>query len=453
MKTALRLTVPVFLFIILCSPVVHADDISLTVYNSDLGVVREVRNLVFAKGDGRIAFTDVASRIDATSVTFEMVDPQTKVEILEQNYAYDLVSPDKIYGKYIDSDIDIITEGGEVFTGTLLSYTGGYLIIRQPDGRIKSVVQENVRDVTFPQLPDGLITRPTLFWLYNSDISGPADAVVSYQTNGISWQAEYIGILDKDEKTIDVTGWVSLDNHSGKTYKNARLKVVAGDIHRARPEMPMYAKGLDVAMAPRAGAGFEEKPFFEYHMYTLPRRATIADNEIKQVTMFEPTTAVVEKEMRYRTDPGSNSVMVYIKTRNTAEAGLGMPLPAGRFRIFKADSDGSMILLGEDKIDHTPRNEEVSLTIGKAFDVVGETTVVSQRRISDRVNEQDFRVELRNQKDEPVTVVIYKNMGGMWEITSSSADYVKKSAAEVEWKLDIAAESKGVIDFTVRTTR
>jgi len=435
------------------APAAMADDIALTVYNSDLGVVREIRSLTFQQGNGRIAFTDVAANIDATSVTFALVDTTKAVDILEQNYAYDLVSPDKIYSKYIDQIVDIVTEKGEAFSGTLLSYTGGYLVIKQADGKIRSIVQGTVRDVTFPELPDGLVTRPTLFWLYRSDFSGTTDAVVGYQTSGINWHAEYVGVLSDDEKTLDLTGWVSIDNRSGKSYQNARLKVIAGDINRAQPVPRRGYDYLTKAAMPMAeAAGFEEKPFFEYHMYTLPRPATVANNEIKQISMFEPATAVVEKEMRYNAEPQSKDVNIYIKMKNSETVGLGMPLPAGRVRVFKADTDKSLILLGEDRIDHTPRNEEVKLTIGKAFDVVGETTEVSRRRISDRVYESDFRIEVRNQKDTPVKVVVSKNLSNFWEILNTSVDYVKKSANRVEWTLDIKANDKAEIDFTVRIT-
>lgn len=446
----------VILSMLVAAPLAATDKIALTVYNSDLGVVRETRNLKFQEGSGRIAFTDVAARIDATSVTLEMADTNQAVEILEQNYAYDLVSPEKIYNKYIDNTIEIITEKGELFSGKLLSFSSGYLVIQQADGKIRSVVQGTVRDVTFPELPEGLITRPTLFWLYNSNFAGAADAIVGYQTRAINWHAEYLGVLSDDEKSLDLTGWVSIDNRSGKTYKDAKLKVVAGDIHRAAPPSrrrtgEIYTMSVDMPMA--KAAGFEEKPFFEYHLYTLPRPATLANNEIKQISMFEPATALVEKELRYNATPGSRDVNVSIKMKNSEEVGLGMPLPAGRVRIFKADSDESLILLGEDRIKHTPRNEEVKLTIGKAFDVVGETTEVSRRRISDQVYETDYRIEIRNQKETPAKVIVSKNLSGFWEILNASVDYLKKSASEVEWTVDIPAEGKTEIDFTVRITR
>lgn len=437
-----------------------ADEISLTVYNSDLGVVREHRTLEFTKGSGRIGFTDVAARIDASSVTFELVDTTIAVEILEQNFAYDLVSADKIYNKYLDQKIDIITESGgggsgELFSGTLLSYNGGYLIIRQSDGKIRSIVAGRVRDVTFPSLPGGLITRPTLFWLYQSDTTSAVEVLVGYQTSGINWKAEYIGILSDDEKSLDLTGWVSIDNRSGKTYKNAKLKVVAGDIHRAQPRQIGRRDGIEMMSMgmPKMATGFEEKQFFEYHLYTLPRPATIANNEIKQLTMFEPALAQVNKELRYDAQPGNKTVNVFIKTRNSEEIGLGMPLPAGRVRLFKADSDQSLILLGEDRIGHTPRNEEIKLNVGRAFDVIGETIEVSHRRVTDKINEIDYRIEIRNQKDKTETVTVAKRLFGYWEILNPSLDYIKKSANEVIWTVDVPAEGKAVIDFTVRMTR
>lgn len=431
-----------------------ADEIAVTVYNSDLGVVRETRNLEFAQGEGKIKFTDVASRIDATSVTFDIVDSTKEVDILEQNYDFDLVNPDKIYNKYIDNNIEIVTEKGELFNGKLLSYAGGYLVIEQTDGKIKTISKSWVRDVTFPDLPEGLITRPTLFWDYQSNFTGPAEAIVGYQTSGMIWHAEYVGILDENDSLLDLTGWVSINNNSGKTYKDATLKVVAGEIHRARPQ---YDRGrgfaeVSLAAAPKA-VGFEEKAFFEYHLYTLPRKATLKNNQIKQISMFEPAKAVVKKELRYTSGQGRGDVNIFIKMNNSQEVGLGMPLPAGRVRIFKADSDKSLILLGEDRIDHTPRNEDVKLRIGKSFDVIGETTEVSRRRISDKITEYDYRIEVRNQKDEAVTVIIERGFGGFWEILNTSLDYNKKSASRIEWTLDIEPEEKGVIDFTFRLTR
>jgi len=431
-----------------------ADEVSVTVYNSNLGVVHETRTLEFEKGSGRVSFTDVPSQIDPTSVGFELVDRGKTAVILEQNYAYDLVSPEKIYSKYIDRKIDLFDKSGNIFGGTLLSFSGGAFVLRDDDGRVQIVRAEQVVNANFPDLPEGLITRPTLFWLYESDFSGRADCEVSYQTGGIDWSAEYVGILTDDEKQLDLTGWSSINNRSGATYTDATLKLIAGDIHRAsKPRLPMAPRAEDAVLFKAAAAGFEEKEFFEYHMYTLPRKATLADNEIKQISLFEPAWADVEKEFLYQPEVNNKKVKVTIKFMNSKSAGLGIPLPEGRARVFKADDDGSMILLGEDRIDHTPRDEEVNLTIGFAFDISAEEKVVDYTKISTQVEERKYEIALRNHKKEDVTIKVEKKLYGDWTITQSSHKYNKKDANTIVFDVPVKSGGKEAVAFTVRTSR
>lgn len=429
-----------------------ADDVAVTIYNQNLGVVQETRSLTFEKGSGRLSFKDVPSQIDATSVGFEILGTGKHASILEQNYAYDLVSPDKIYNKYIDNSIDLFDEDGNMYSGTLLSYSGGSFVIRNKEGKIQIISASQVINANFPELPEGLITRPTLFWLYNSDFSGKADCRVSYQTGGLSWTAEYVGILSDDEKTLDLTGWSSINNTSGATFKDATLKLVAGDINRAqRPPAPRYAEKMTLAMD--AGTGFQEKAFFEYHLYTLPRKATIANNEIKQIALFDPARTNVAKRYLYQPDVNADKVKVTLNFDNSQESGLGMPLPAGRVRLFKGDTDGSMILLGEDRIDHTPKDEKVNLTVGFAFDVSAEQKVLDYNKISNRVEEQTILLELRNHKKEDITVKVEKRLYGDWEILNSSQNFTKKDATTVEFTVPVKADQSAQIKFTVRITR
>jgi len=432
-----------------------AEDVSVTIYNNNLGVVHETRQLEFEKGTGRVSFIDVPSLIDPTSVGFELADKNKSVVILEQNYAYDLVSPEKIYTKYIDRNIDLFDENENMFSGTLLSFSNGAFVLKNKSGKIQIVRLEQVINANFPELPEGLITRPTLFWLYSSDFSGAAECKVSYQTAGMSWSAEYVGILSENDNSLGLTGWSSINNRSGATYKDATLKLIAGDIHRAREERWMKKSGamtLDaVAMAP--SAGFEEKEFFEYHLYTLPRKATIANNEIKQITLFEPASTPVEKEYYYQPDRNKKKIKVNIEFENSKENGLGMPLPAGRTRVFKADSDGSMILLGEDKIDHTPKDEKIKLTIGYAFDISAEEKVIDYEKISTRIDEQTFRIELRNHKKTDISIIVEKHLYGDWEITNTTHEYEKKDAGTLKFDVPVKADDKTTINFTVRTSR
>ncbi len=432
---------------------VYADEVSVTVYNSNLGVVRETRTLDFEKGFGRVSFIDVPTLIDATSVGFEPADKSKSVVILEQNYAYDLVSPDKIYSKYIDREIEVFNKEGNIFSGTLLSHSGGSLVLKNARGKIQIVRMDQVVNVNFPELPEGLITRPTLFWLYQSGFSGSTECHVSYQTGGLNWSAEYVGILSDDEKDLDLTGWSSITNNSGATYNNATLKLIAGDIHRAArpPRMEQSYAREKLAMA--VGAGFEEKEFFEYHLYTLPRKATIANNEIKQIALFDPARTKIEKEYYFEPEKNAKDVRVVVKFNNSADDGLGIPLPAGRVRLFKADTDGSMILLGEDRIDHTPKDEEVKLTVGNAFDITAEEKVLNYEKISSHVEERTFEITLNNHKKEDVTIIVEKKLWGDWMLKDYSYEYNKIDANTIRFNIPVKSDGRTVVTYTVRTSR
>jgi len=428
------------------------DDIAVTVYNSNLGVISETRQLEFNSGTGKLAFTDVPSMIDATSVQFEVLDGQGDVMILEQNYAFDLVSPEKIYDRYIDKTIDLVDKEGNPYSGTLMAYSGGAATLKDASGRIKIVLMANIAEVNFPALPEGLITRPTLFWLYDAESAGSKSCRVGYQTAGMNWSAEYVGVLNDDESRLDLSGWASITNNSGKTYQDAKLKLIAGEISRAI-QPPSIRGGRGMAdMMTLEKASFEEKSFFEYHMYTLPRNATLADREIKQISLFDPARTTVDKVYRYRSAQGAKDVEVTIKFKNSKSAGLGMPLPAGRIRMFKADTDGSLVLLGEDFVDHTPKDEKLNVKVGNAFDIVGEERTLSRSRVSSLVEDQVFEVELRNHKPEAVTIEVEKMLYGFWEVTQSSLEFRKKDAQTIVFDVPVPADGSVTLSFAVRFT-
>lgn len=430
----------------------QATDMAVTVYNNNLGVISETRSLDIKKGTNRIAFADVPARIDAASVRVELPGGNSKLTILEQNYAYDLVSPEQMYQKYIDEQIELVGEDGKVYSGKLLAYNGGAITLMDSSGKVKIVTAEKVTEVNFPSLPDGLITRPTLNWLYNSNTDGKVDLRVGYQTSGMSWNAEYVGVLNEKETSLGLSGWSSINNFSGKSYRDASLKLIAGDISRAsQPPQPMYKGRVELAATADA-AGFEEKQFFEYHMYTLPRKATVLDKEIKQISLFDPATASVRKAYVYKPEENQKQVAVAVKFKNSQQTGLGMPLPAGRVRIFKADTDGSMVLLGEDLIDHTPKDEEVDLRVGYAFDIAAEERMMTQTRISDRVEEREYEVEFRNHKKEAVTISVEKKLYGTFEVLSSSFQYKRKDASTLTFDIAVPADQTVIAKYKVRFT-
>ncbi len=442
-----------FFLFVMAGFAVSANDIAVTIYNSNLGVVSETRSLEFEKGINRIAFTDVPSAIDASSVRFELLNASKHLAILEQNYVYDLVSSYQMYQKYIDKQIELVDKNGNIYSGILLAATADAVTLKDKSGSIKILLMNQITEVNFPVLPEGLITRPTLFWKYASDFKGKADCNISYQTSGMNWTAEYVGLLSADDSELDISGWASINNQSGKRYTDATLKLIAGEINRAnantrgrRAEKVMYSTSMDVS------AGFEEKSFFEYRMYTLPRKATLADKENKQISLFEPAQTKAEKIFLYKPDINPKKVEVALKFTNSKEFGLGMPLPAGRFRLFKADDDGSKILLGEDRIDHTPKDEDVTIKVGYAFDLTAEQKMLNQKRISSNTNEQEFEILLKNHKDEDVTIVVEKKFYGYWEIVDADFAFKKKDANTIKFKQKIEKNGSKTLKFTVRFT-
>jgi hypothetical protein len=429
--------------------------VAVTIYNQDLGLVKDVRELEFQKGKSVIKFTDVAAQIDPTSVHFKPVDASDKVAILEQNYQYDLVSSAKILQKYVDKEIQIFTKQDKSYQGQLLSYSNDNLTLKEPEGAIRIVRLEEVRDMYFPSLPEGLITKPTLVWLLDSQVSGKRKAEVSYLTSGINWHAEYVAVVDQLDQNLELAGWVSIDNRSGATYEEAKVKLIAGEVHRVREERipPRLAK--DVFAAAAGAPQFEEKPFFEYHLYTLLRPSTIKDNEIKQVTLFPTTDVKVKKVFTYDGARDEKRVKVELEFKNSSSEGLGMPLPEGKIRVYKADVDKSLEFVGEDLIDHTPKDEKVRVFLGHAFDIVGERKRTDFRQLGEDVSEESYEIKLRNHKEEAVEVVVVEHLNAYleWQIMESNFKYEKKDASTIEFKIALEKDEEKVLNYTVRYTR
>lgn len=437
-------------------------EVAVTIYNQDLGLIKDVRELQFQKGRSIIKFTDVAARIDPTSVHFKPVNASDRVSILEQNYQYDLVSSSKILQKYVDKEIELFTrsagsEGeGKSYKGRLLSYSNDNVTLQEPEGAIRIVRLDEVRDLYFPTLPEGLITKPTLVWLLDSQVSGKRRAEVSYLTGGINWHAEYVAVVDQRDENLELAAWVSIDNRSGATYEEAKVKLIAGEVHRVREERmpPRLAKGMVYDMA--AGAPqFEEKAFFEYHLYTLLRPATIKDNEIKQVSLFPSTDVEVKKIFTYDGARYDKKVRVELEFENSESAGLGMPLPQGKIRVYKEDVDKALEFVGEDRIDHTPKDEKVRVFLGNAFDLVGERQKIDFKKIRDDITDESYQIKLRNHKEEAVEVVVVEHLSAYteWEIRESTYSHEKKDAGTIEFKIRLAPDEEVVLNYTVRYYR
>ena len=419
-------------------------DVAVTVYNENLGLVRDIREVEFPKGVGEVRFTDVAARILPTSVHFK----SDMAALLEQNYEYDLVDAAKLLSKYIDHEVKLTDEDANVYLGMLLASSGD-IVLRERDGKIRSLSRDRIVNVEFPELPEGLITRPTLVWLVDGKKAGKGKAEISYLTEGMSWHAEYVAVTDKKDESLDLTGWVSIDNRSGTTYKNARLKLMAGDVQIVRDKGRGRAKRIFGATAESAAPQFEEQPFYEYHLYTLQRPSTLKDNQVKQISLF-PTAAVksVEKEYRMEWTGEKGKAKVTLVFKNEKQNGLGIPLPKGKIRVYKEGPDGGQEFVGEDRIDHTPSNEEVRVSTGKAFDIVGERRETDRKR-----NERAVEIKIRNRKDETVEIIVPEYLHGDWTILEATEGWEKKSATVIEWKVKVKSDEEKVITYRVLWNR
>lgn len=419
-------------------------EINLTIYNSNLGVVKDLREINIDKGTTEIKLSDVAKLIDPTSVHIKLDG-----NILEQNYQYDLVSTDKILQKYIDRDINLIDEDGNLISGKLLSVYGGQYVIQNPNGGLTLIPNIDKYKIKVESLPEGLITKPTLVWLVQSNNSGKKDVEVTYQTGGLSWSAEYVVLLNENDTKLDLNSWVSINNRSGASYKDANLKLIAGDINlvRTRDYPNMIKAQYDAGVMMEAAPQFEEKSFFEYHIYDLQRKTNVLDNETKQIALFESDNVSINKKYLYLS--GSNKVGVYVEFKNSSENNLGIPMPKGKVRVYKSDGESPQFI-GEDMIDHTPKNEKLSLKIGEAFDITAEEKMTDSRKITNKINEQDYEITIKNRKEEAISVNIEKYFGLNWKITSSNFDFKKVDASKVEWILPVDSDNETILKFTVR---
>jgi hypothetical protein len=445
-------------------------------------VVKQEREIQLDKGRSTVRFTDVAALIDPTTVTFASLTDPAGTHVLEQNYQFDLVSKAKLLERYLDRPITVEQTVGNTVTtatGTLTSAADG-LILKDGTGAVQVITAYS--NIRLPELPGGLITKPTLVWDLVTEKSGPQHTRVTYQTEGITWWTDYNVVFsegkDANSGRLDVGAWVSIINQSGATYPEAKLKLIAGDVHRApRPQqVEAFAGGPGRRAMVAEAPGFEEKGFFEYHLYTLGRPATLPDNSTKQIELFPAAHDVpCEKVLVYyglaagyrgvfanpMTDrnfgtESNTKVDIYLRAKNSKDNGLGMPLPSGRIRVSKLDpADQTLEFIGEDTIDHTPKDEKVLIKLGSAFDVVGERKQTDFKVDSSHKSmEEEIEIKLRNHKTEPVTVIVKENLyrWGNWEITEKTQDYEKVDARTIHFPVQVKKDGEATVRYRARYT-
>jgi hypothetical protein len=441
-------------------------ELSVTVYNSDIALVRDVRNLQLPRGTFDLHFMDIAATVNPATVHFRSLSEPTRVNVLEQNYEYDLLEPDKLLRKYVGRDVTLVRlrqEDGatksEEIKARLLSYNAA------PVWRIGNEIVTGMHadHIRFPELPENLYARPTLIWSLNNDGAARHRVETSYLAGKLTWNADYVLTVARDDKLADLDGWVTLTNGSGTSFKNAKLQLVAGDLNRVRQVIGRMMAD-EVRAEKAAAAPMAQEAFSDYHLYTLGRKTTINNSETKQVSMLGGTGIPLQK--RYVVDgqaffyrnayhPGAplkDVVSVYYQFKNEDRAGLGVPMPAGVVRVYQADSKGGVQFVGEDRISHTPKDETLNVKIGNAFDVVAERKQIDFEKIASNVFEVEYEITLRNHKTTPVDVEVNEPIGGTWRVLRSTHQWTKTDAWAAKFAVPVNPDSTAVLKYRVRVT-
>jgi hypothetical protein len=441
-------------------------DLNVTVYNSNIALVRDVRNLTLPGGSFRLKFMDIAATVNPATVHFRSLTDPDKLGVIEQNYEYDLLEPAKLLHKYVGKEVTLVrsyqdngTTKHEEIKATLLSDNNGQ-VWRIGNDIVTGTYAESYR---FPEVPANLYDRPTL--LMSLENSGPRKQQIeaSYLANNLNWNSDYVLTVARDDKSADLDGWVTLVNNSGTAFHNARLQLVAGDLNRIQDTRirAEFARDM-VAKAAPAAPQFQQENFSEYHLYTLGRRTSVEDKETKQISLLEASGVPVEKifvvngqNYYYRQalapgQPQKDPVMVYYKFKNEEKAGLGMPLPAGNVRVYQKDSKGGILFAGEDRIDHTPKDENIAIHIGNAFDVVEERKQTDFKKLDIHTWEMEYEITLRNHKDVPITVQVNEPIGGDWEMLNSTYKFSKTGAFAAQFSVSVEKNGTSVLKYRIR---
>lgn len=447
--------------------------VSLTIYNQGTSLVRDRRAITLQEGLNTLDFTDVAALIDARSVTFRSVTDPDGTVVLEQNYLYDLVGGQALLQRYLEEQVEITLEDGTRLAGQLLST--GDIILRLGDGQIISTTRDKLREIRFPNLPGGLITRPTLRWLLHSEQAGSQDIELTYLTGGINWSADYNLLLATNNTSFDLNGWVTFENASGASFTDAQVKLVAGDVKRLPANVTTRRLGgrADEGVFSAGGAPkVEQREVFEYQLYEIQRPVTLTNNQTKQVEFI--TRRGVPSRIFYVYDASSwiglhyggepfveanygaadiKNVKTFLEFSTSREDGLDANLPAGRLRVYQNDTDGSAVLIGENTLKHTPKGEPVKIELGSAFDLVGERRQTNFRRLSETVIEEAHEIRLRNRKEaQAVEIRVPERLfrWSNWEILASSDSYTRLNASTIEFRVPVPSGSEKIITYTAR---
>jgi hypothetical protein len=442
--------------------------LSLTVYNSNVALVRDVRSLRLPAGNLEFHFADVASQIEPATVRIVSLTAPGQLKVLEQDYRHDLLSPQKLLQYYVGKQVTLvrrITENNSTkevpMKATLISETNG------PIWRVGNQIITGmpVDRYIFPSLPPNLYSKPTLVWLLDNRDAAEQKLEADYMTKSVNWSADYVLTLPSETMVADLDSWVTVTNSSGVSFRKAQLQLVAGQVHQAAPAIRPMGGRMMAMEAKAAAPGISEERLSEYHLYSIQRSVTLPNKSSKQIAFVRASGIKVQKTYEivgqtvyfyspYRGgQPAKAAVQAHLRFRNSEANSLGVPLPAGVVRVYQADSKGQLQFVGEDRITHTPKDEDLNLYIGNAFDVTAERKQTDFQNLGHNVYETALQITIRNHKKDTVTVEVNEPVTGEWTVLQSNYKYEKTSAFSIRFRVPVAADGQSVLNYRVRIRR
>lgn len=440
--------------------------VAVTIYNENLALVKDQRRIGLGEGRNVLAFRDVSGQMRAETALLRSLSSPGKLSVIEQNFDFDLLTPSALLEKYVGKTVRVLRVNPA--TG---AETGEQALVLAANDGVVLKIGERIETgmpgrIVFPDVPANLRDRPTLAMVLENDGAAQQEVELSYLTGGLAWKADYVAELSASDDKLDLSGWVTLTNTSGASYNNARLQLVAGDVNQVRDEMRVGFAKAEMAMEARAAAPrMAEESLLEYHLYTLDRRTSIAENQTKQVSLLAASNVPARKELLLR---GANyyyqssygdlgqkmKVGVFVEFDNKEAARLGMPLPKGVIRVYKKDGAGNAQFVGEDSIDHTPKNEVVRLKLGEAFDVTADKKQTEFKKVEgasryNYVYEAAFEIVLKNAKKEAVTVTVQEPVPGDWKMLKENHKHEKAASNTAVWRVAVPAESSATLSYRV----
>jgi len=448
------------------STLADQQNVAVTIYNDNLALVKDQRKIQLGSGASALAFRDVSAQMRPETALLRSLNNPGKLAVLEQNFDFDLLTPQKLLEKYVGKRVGVIrtnpATGAETREEAQVLAASGGVVLKIGD-RIETGLSGRI---VYPDVPSNLRDRPTLVMQLSNGGAASQEVELSYLTGGLGWKADYVAELNAADSALDLSGWVTLTNTSGTSYRNARLQLVAGDVNRVREELHPVRAMAKMDMAAEAAPRMAEEALLEYHLYTLDRPTTIAENQTKQVALLAASQVPVRKELLlqgndyyYQSSYGElgqkMKVGVFVEFDNKESAHLGLPLPKGVIRVYKKDGAGNAQFVGEDRIDHTPRNETVRLKLGEAFDVTADKKQTDFKKLpnparGNALYESAYEIVLKNAKKEAVTVTVQEPIPADWKMLKESHPHTKAASNTAVWHIKVPADGQATLSYRVQ---